>query len=270
MAIINSHSGSWGVGNFRLPDFGITEKLTSNRTAQGGSNVIGSRNAYAPPKTSTIPNFQTYETPISNPRGDILGAGTTAGGGGTSNQGIPANSFNLDQNIPSPDQGTPDGGPSELDMINSEFNDFQSFLGNQESQANQNFTNTQNAITGERDLAVTDAEKQRGFREQELDAKALQGRESERLSLRKVRQLLQDLEQRNASRLAISGGGSTADALAERFGRTAQEQTGNVLSEGQRYQNDLSLEGEKVDQFYDNSISKIKPEQLNRMSLCQE
>lgn len=257
MAVLGNFVDRVGTA-LRLPEMGYSERLNKGKPTVNTGNTYASQQAgyrnYSPQIASyggvqKLPN--TYSS-----GGQVLGANT--GGGGTPTQGAPANSFNLDQNIPSPDQGSPDGGPSELDMINDEFNNFQSFLGNQETQANQNFTNTQNAITGERDLAVTDAEKQRGFREQEIDAKSAQGRESERLNLRKVRQLLQDLEQRNAARLAISGGGSTSDALAERFGRTAQEQTGSVLSEGQRYQNDLAIEGEKVDQFYDNSISKIK------------
>jgi hypothetical protein len=44
MPLFNIHSGSWGIGGFRLPDLGITEKISdfSNRvrTGQGGSDLI--------------------------------------------------------------------------------------------------------------------------------------------------------------------------------------------------------------------------------------
>jgi len=44
MPLFNIHPGAWGIGSFRLPDFGITEKISdvSNqvRTGQGGSDLI--------------------------------------------------------------------------------------------------------------------------------------------------------------------------------------------------------------------------------------
>lgn len=49
------HAGSWSIGGWKLPDFGITERFTRNRTAQGGSNFFGPTApvTYTPTTTQT-------------------------------------------------------------------------------------------------------------------------------------------------------------------------------------------------------------------------
>ena len=213
------------------------------------------------------------------PESRVLGATTTDNGSSSENlmnglpQGNPPPKYTppaggLDQkpgsnlNIPqasilSPDQKV--GGQSQSDLINGEYNNFNSYLDSQVGSANQNFGNTQSAITNESTAAVNDANAQRDIRNTEIGNQQAAGRQNERLNLQKVRQLLQDLEQKNAARIAVTGaGGSTTEALADRFGRTAQQNVGGVLQEGQRVQNDLNVEKTRANQFYDNAIQKIK------------
>lgn len=59
-----SHKGSW----LGLPDFGITERLTGTRTAQGGSNIWGSSKAAAPTQQTSV-KAQMYVPDYSRPAG---------------------------------------------------------------------------------------------------------------------------------------------------------------------------------------------------------
>lgn len=259
MAIFNAHTGSWGT-----PDLGVTEWIQRTFAPKkayansGGSNLLGSQPAQSP-SYNPQPGVDYSPAPqYTSGGGSVLGSSSSGGSSGGTSTGTTSTS-NFEQQIQSPDQGTPDGGPSELDLINSQFSDFSNFLNDQQGLAQQRFDTTQSNITTERDQAVSEAEGQRGIRDQELSNKAETGRQNERLNLQKVRQLLQDLEQRNAARVAVTGGGgSVSEALADRFARTAQQNVGGVLQEGQRFQNDVNIEKEKVAQFYDNAVQKIK------------
>lgn len=251
------------LGNFteKVGDtLGIPESNWSERIAGGptqrsnvayaseGPMVLGdTTQPYSPgPNASYLP--PGYQPP---PPTTTTNTGNIGGGGSSGNLNIPQAS------LISPD--TKIGGLSQSDVINGEFDTFSKYLGDQQGLAEQRFANTQGAIASERDTAVTDANAQRGIRTQELTQKAESGRANERLNLQKVRQLLQDLEQKNAARIAVTGGGgSTTEALADRFGRTAQQNVGGVLQEGQRYQNDVETEKVRTNQFYDNAIQKIK------------
>lgn len=265
-----THAGSL----LGLPDFGVTEKISDvfgrGRTSQGGSNLVGTNSGnyqvYIPPQQTPGPSYSgsPYGPTNQNTGGQVLGAKTGNSGGNTSQTTQPSPVPQV--TIPSPSDNV-NGSGSQLDLINSEFDNFNSYLNDQSGLANQRFNNTQSAIVSERDTAVTDAEGQRGIRTQELDQKSAQGRANERLNLQKVRQLLQDLEQRNSARTAITGGGgSVSEALADRFARTAQQNIGGVLQEGQRYQNDIETERVRTNQFYDTAVQKIKDTAQNQIN----
>lgn len=256
MAIFGKHIGAWGT-----PDFGVTEwvsdKLGKGRTSSGGSNLIGaSRQAsYTPSAT------QLYDSPAGPqpaPSGQVLGSttgGQRSSGSGQANSG---QSLDFSSGLTRPDQSAGGDGPSEMDVINSEFNSFQSFLNDQESQANKNFSNTESQITADRDNAITSSEAERSQRITGLNEDARQGRDQERLDLARVRQLLADLEQKNNARLAISGGGSAADAMSDRFARTAQQTSGQVISEGRSYQNQITQQVQRANDFYDQKKTEIQ------------
>lgn len=144
----------------------------------------------------------------------------------------------------SPNDSPGGGAPSESDMINSEFNDFVNFLGDQENQARSAYGAVENKANADKSAAL-----QSTAAEQELQA--TQTRDNERLNLQKVRQLLSDLDQRNAARLSISGGGSLADALASRYSQTAMQQVGGIARETTQVL-------EKANEFYRQKKTQIE------------
>lgn len=160
-------------------------------------------------------------------------------------------------NNPNPQQPVP-SGPSEMDVINQEFDAFSSFLNDQAGLANKNFRNTESAIISDRDLSLQSAENRRAQQQGQLDTQAIEGKQSEALNLAKVRQLLAELDQRNNARMAITGGGSVSEALSDRFARTAQQNVGGVLQEGQRFQNDIRGRKADVEAFYTEKTGQIR------------
>jgi len=79
--MVNIHQGSW----FGLPDFGITEMLTGNKTGQGGSDIIP--NLPKPgqptndPKLNSVYTNPSYGSPSSGQiQGAMTGTSNTSGG----------------------------------------------------------------------------------------------------------------------------------------------------------------------------------------------
>lgn len=250
--------GSWG-----LPEFGITERISDalgrNRTSQGGSNVIGSYGDAAGSVLGTgtqqiygiNQNQQNYSpAPVQ----DINRAYST-GSGGSSAQ-TSAGSSNIDSSgpqFPQPNIQSPSdpfgGGPSEQDVINNEFNAFNSYLDQQESTAQGRFNEAEQLYTGQRDRGVEQYNTERQTQTEGI-------KKNEALNLKRVRQLLSDLQQSNAARTAITGGGSVSDVLAERFGREAQSRLGNVMDQTQQAIT-------RTNDFYNNAIQKLNDSYQN-------
>jgi len=252
MAIIKNWQGSWG-----LPDFGATEWL-AKKVSGGGTTDLSSAftgNYNIPAQIKPPPQFEEYE------ENDYLKSDpsrTNPPSGWT-----PSTTPPIQQPIQQTSGGDPGGGspgysgPSEQDIINQEYEAFGNYLGQQEAGARTNYEAQIANLGGQKKTLETTAETNRGNIVSDIGTKQAEGRQQERLSLQKVRQLLMDLEQRNAARGAISGGGSVSEALAEKFGRTAQQNVGGVMQEGQSLQNSLETEKVKANQFYNQKISEI-------------
>ena len=227
-----------------LPEWNISERA--------GSAWQPVKPAYA---SEPAPQFQTYTggnylqsepTRVNPPSGWTMPKTTPVGSGVSTGGEQPPTTNN---------QGYQ--GPSEQDIINQEYEAFSNYLGQQEAGAQKNYEAQIANLGGQKTTLETTAKTNLGNTVADIGTKQAEGRQQERLSLQKVRQLLMDLEQRNAARGAISGGGSVSEALAERFGRTAQQNVGGVMQEGQGLQNALETEKVKANQFYNQKISEI-------------
>lgn len=242
----------------------VSKLLNKPVNAQGGSNIFGaSVNDGGQVLGSNITAPQggvQYPSPISpSPR-----PATPTGAGQSSGLTFPTPS------ITAPNQSPGGNAPSEVDQINSEFDTYQNFLNSQEQVANQNFGGFEKGIRTDAANATQQADNQLTQQTGVLNEKAAQGRENQRLDLSKVRQLLADLDQKNAARMAITGGGSTSEALADRFSRTAQQNVGSVLTEGRRYQNDISSQVTKANQFYTEKKAAITADADARVNQARQ
>jgi hypothetical protein len=155
------HRGSW----FGLPDFGITERLTSKRTAQGGSNLIGKpqpqQAAYIPPQPQVLSatNSTMYGPIYSGPQ-----TSQARGGGGMSSNPLPSNP------VPSNNQGMQninDAANNGFDQIESDYSQAMAMLGSAEqglqSQAGTATGTIENEAAGTRTaLGAEQATKEQG------------------------------------------------------------------------------------------------------------
>lgn len=246
-----------------LPEWNRSETIAQNNTTYSGSNpqnraqtqwmASNPGTSIVNPQTNTSTTFGKVlgTTTGGSGFGGLLGGGGNTGGGGgsgtPSGQGLFTNF-----NFPDPNQS------GESGVIDSEFNAFNNFLGEQEGLARQQFGNTEGQITGGLENALTQLGGEQGLRTQQLDQTAAGGRQTERLNLARVNQLLQDLQQKDNARIAITGGGSTNEALSDRFARRAQSSVGDVVNEGQRFQNDVAMETERTNQFYETKKSELR------------
>lgn len=203
--------------------------------AYAGSGALPSSAKNYSQQVSSYQPQQVQKVGGAYPKGPSSSTNVNSGGG---------DSFSFDTNLPSPDQPfSGGGGGSEIDMINDQFNQFNSYLDTQSNQAQSNFNET----VGMMDTQKANQEK---LYSTEKATQTEGVKKSEALNLAQVRQLLSDLQQKDAARTAIAGGGSTSEALAERFGREAQSRLGNV-------QDQTRQAIERVNQFYDRKLVEL-------------
>lgn len=253
------HAGSWSVGGIKLPDFGITEKLTGNRTAQGGSNLLGNQNAQGSvlgtgsqnmynTNYSSVPYGPQYTPPDTK---KINGTGTGGTSGGVSKTGF----GDIGNGILNPNT-TLGGGPSQIGSIDQQFNDFNSYLDSQANSAQGSFDQVKGMYDTQKQTALDQYNTDKTTQTEGI-------KKNESLNLAKVRQLLGDLQQGNAARTAITGGGSTSDVLAERFGRESQARLGNVMDQTQQALT-------RVNDFYNQSVQKLNDSYAANIQQAQQ
>lgn len=271
-------SGSWSIGGVKLPEFGISEKISNafgqGRTASGGSNLFGNQTQTVQVPSSSggfVPSGSAGAYGVQG--GNYLQPKTTTNGGtgglgGSQGQILGASSPDSSSGIISPTQNM-GGSGSEIDAINQQFNQFGQYLDSQASNANQNFTETK----GLYDTSKANAEKQyQGEKQAQAESYSKQGS----LNLGKVRQLLSDLNQRQAAQIGITGGGSVSEALGERFGRSAQQNLGSVMDQTQtaiqRTNDFYNTALTKLQESYDTNVSQARQtlnDNLGQISLAR-
>ena len=204
-------------------------------TAPGGYNYV--QNSSTGGTWSQTPASQL---PSTGSTLDLNTDGGLSGGAGSTGDPLDLSGFS---GGPSPSEGV-NGGPSEQDIINQEFNDFNNYLNNEEGAAKSNFAETKGLYDTQFANASGQLKTEQGDQTRDIKGK-------ETLDLKRVRQLLSDLGQRDAARTAITGGGSVSEALAERFGREAQSRLGNV-------QEQTRSALTRVNTFYNNALVKLQ------------
>lgn len=218
-----ARAGSWSVGGFKLPEFGITEKIQSivkpqaSRTAQGGSNLFG-QNLAQRASTPSVQGAQTRNVPVPS------GISPAYGGGGGSYSQTQATSYAPATSGQAADGGGGDeGGYDYIGALRSAFdqsrNSLQSILPTYDS----DYSNFKSTIEGGINRAK--------------DTLTTQNQEDERLFGQSLKSLLQsdkDLRQRRQGTFSALG------ALDSSQFRDETTQADQFLLESQQ-----NLEGEK-------------------------
>ena len=253
MAITIPHIGSWG-----LPDFGFTELLTKNRTAQGGSDIIPNQqtatkiNDYLPPPKIAGP----VNTPVTQKQS------------GAVPQNQPTNTV---QNVPT---GEP-SGPSLDQQISDMYNPALAGLNQYTDWAKSaNAAELEQAGTAKTQAESALQELISGglvkFENQSGDL-ALQQRKAESASQRDYRNALQQAQSR------FGQGSSTGQDLSEiilseflRSGGDIRESYANgfkVIQQAKHaFDADVQLKADKIETEHKASIDNINNDFKQRMA----
>lgn len=245
----NVHAGSWGVGNFKLPDFGFTEKIGSmmNKpvTSQGGSNIIGNNPVQKPkPMSNASPAKQT---------GSVAGAST-------SNKTSSYSSNTANQSTqPQPEQTQSYGG-YQLDDYSSQidgmFNDQYGYL----DKAEQNLTNDLPTFLQEAENAfktnkgMLDNSRAQGMRT--LDEQGAQADQRNMSAMGNIRRLYDELGRGATQR--FGGSTSAGEAAREIQGQERLRQTGETQRQFNDVKTQLGGQMKKLDEDYQTGLLQLE------------
>lgn len=245
----------WGskkvLGVIPTPDVGYTEYLQGSGTPtnwQGGSTIVNPQPQEYLPQGGQ--NFQTAEQIKASytPQG-ATGGGTPPGG-----QVLGTNQVN-------DNGGGGGGGPSVMDQINEAYNTEMGTFKQIESGAQSTAAAGRTQLQGEAEVARTSTEAERGNRVQELGTRRQQVGLDVQAAGTRIKQMLSDLQNRNAAFLASRGGGafesSLGAAVGEKFGKTAMGEMGGLENQRVGALGSISDEAGRVQTFYDTKMGEI-------------
>lgn len=260
------HSGSW----FGLPDFGVTEWLSnttgnSNRTAQGGSDLIP--NQTTPPSQITS-QYDVYNDPakteVYNPKPTNTTTKTTTGGGGGTTQTeqqrrlaawrAAGNTGDL------PVGWNPDtaGGQSANDwnnMLNDAYQPFLQTLDQWGNAINQGKAEDEALVGKQYSDTQQNLENQQKNEQAGLDEQGRQLWESFRKAFGSG---AQNYAQRLRGLVNLYGlGNSTGQTMAQLLSNKQAEVEGNLNEQNLQGQRSLALEGVKLSRYIDDKKNQL-------------
>ena len=256
--------GSWSIGGFRLPEFGITERIGSafgsQRTTQGGSNVLGASTQravaataqpapFSPPFVGPVYRGPQTTTPKSAP---VVSTPTF----------VPT----------APAQGqTPAGGQTQQDDINQQIQtgnesidrDYEQALvnlsGQESSLKTQAGTSTEAAQAGYAPARTAIGEEQ-ATREAGLEREATTARTQEKSGLQQARDLFRQTQQQNIAQLSGAGltSSSVNEALAERLGVETARRIAGVTGSTNEIMQNIAQEKTRIGTFYKQKLTDLE------------
>jgi hypothetical protein len=253
MGVIKNQSGSW----FGLPDFGLTEKLSGNRTAQGGSNIIGGNS-----------KAQTPSTPTSYPVTVEYAKPTTGGGGTGGNYNIPSTpTNNVNQGYQNIQQGQ-DAGNSQIE---SDYNNAISMLGGAEqslraqgdtasASIDQQFGSAKNEITNTQNVA-----------QQGVSSTLATAEKTGATATQQARDLFRQTQQANNAQLSALGisSSSVSEALAERLGVETARRIAGVSGSVEEARVNASKELGRINEYYQGKVQSLQEQVAVQKSQIQ-
>lgn len=253
MAFTLPHAGSWQIGGFRLPDFGITERIAGNtapRNAQGGSSIIN------PTPQEFLPsNFQTAEQIVQqrnagtlrtpgNP-GGVLGANTsnTGGGGQAPSQ----------QQQPSYDDQAA-RMQQEVDQLFSGGYDYLNQL-QQSTQGMLPNLLTAAAAPYEAQLPILGQQRSDALSSNQGIQEAERNREQNAIAA--ARRLFQELTQANTQRFGGAQGNSAGQFVNDTLGKQLMSNIGNIQNTAGENIKGLLTQAQSIESNYQTQVASL-------------
>lgn len=258
------------LGNIPQPFTGVTYNQIAQKIAPNFTIASSLRNLGGNPAGSTfqwVPAVRAAEqTPPSDPYNPYLDpnnyakppAGTGGDGGGTRGTGQVLGQQSQQQ-YPQQQSQQQSSGPSIQDLINQAYDAQMGSLNTLEQKLPGQAEEAKQYWTGEQAAVAPVYQQEQTTRLGELQTREGQAQQKQQLETAKVKQLLSELQNRQATQLAYTGGyGSSANpAMAEAFGKQAFSSMGNLGYQGQQVMDSINSEKERVKNFYSNATATL-------------
>lgn len=249
------HPGSWSIGGFRLPDFGITEAvgdvLGRPRTYQGGSNLLGPQ-----PQAQTItaqPQVlgQASPSPITTttPKTTYTPTGGTGGGSQPVQQ---------DQ----PQEDPQERIRREVEAI---YSPLMNYLNQAESAVTSEYQRYVPELEQQYATSLSNIQNQKTQGERELTAQEQAAETRKEDALTAARRLYDELRRGGLQR--FGGASSAGQAFTELTAQEQQRQSGNIW---QAYQQTLDNLNKYRANLLDNFAQAQKELELAKTSALQQ
>lgn len=236
------HKGSW----FGLPDFGITERFSGNRTAQGGSNLVGPKQAYSPPQPQPITNYGNQN--VQQP--SVLGASTNRARTSSSQQ-IPTNQQPYEQIQQQQDNG--------FNQIEADFSQAMSIADSAEQGLRGQAGSAEAQITNDAAGVKTELESGKTTQQQGVNT-SLQSAEKQGTSaMQQARDLFRQTQQSNIAQLSAMGisSSSVSEALAERLGVETARRIAGVSGSIEEVRQNATSELGRINKYYTEKSTQL-------------
>lgn len=246
MAILNFGPGNWA----GLPEFGITETLGGK--SRSIYDATQRKNATAPTVKGTSTAQYGPAVPQNLTPNPTNSSSTPSTGGGSSSSGNSSSS--------SKSSSSKNSSMSEQDVINQEFKNYVDSLGGLASNAQAQAGTARGQIQNEYNTGLQTFDQQLATGQQDLANRRTDVGLNAQLGNVRIKQALDQLKQRDIARLSNMGafGSSTADATAERYGRTALSQIGGLENQKQSSLASIDNEATKLNDFINSKKSELQ------------
>lgn len=257
-----SVQGTWGIGGFKLPDFGATE-LFNVTTGGNTSNPIWNNPAvyqatYGSPQptpdqiksTSIIGGYSPSLTPNTIERQTVLNEVNPGNGGNGGNGGGGGNpAGNQDVVHPGADYGYGE-------LINRSYNSRMNDLAQQEGTLRQNQGSILSDIGGQYDVSRGTLGSNLKQSQTQLDYAGQQGSQRQQDALTAARRLYNDLIMGGQQR--FGGASSAGEAYQALTGRELQRNNAQITQDYNTYMGQVSMARQGVQAKYDDAMSQLE------------
>jgi len=227
-----------------------------------GQAILGGYSVQTIPQNASVsPYYAKPNTYYYAPAGRVPGATSVSSGGSTpSGGGAPSSGGGGAPSGGGGGDGGQPSGPSVQDLINQAYEAQMGALNTLEQQLPQQAEEGKQFWTQEYNTLAPQYQQEQQTRLGELQTREGQAQQQQQLETAKVKQLLSELQNRQAAQLAYTGGyGSSANpAMAEAFGKQAFSSMGTLAYQGQNVLDNINAERERVKNFYSTALANLQ------------
>ncbi len=277
------HAGSWKIGGYALPDFGLTERIGGalNRpsTPQGGSNLIGPQPQAAGPVLGT----SNYQAPVYGPQAPgasflndnvIRLNQNTGGGGGGGGDSRLTELGKMSRNPSQEDEYRRLLESQQNNMnaqIDADYDQAMSMLGSAEQGLRGQAGTAEGQITNEAAATRTSLGAEQATKEQGVQQNLSTAERQGTSAMQQARDLFRQQQQTNNAQMSALGisSSSVSEALAERLGVETARRIAGVTGSLDEVRQNATQELGRIKNYYSERATQIQDWVANEKAKIQ-